>query len=83
MKINVKNIPEDGLVINQEIAPESIGLSEDDIHLSSPLLTSGKVERLFDSVLARIEMLANYTGSCSLCLCCCADRRRLLRTPPY
>lgn len=68
MKIRVKDIPLDGLVIQKTIPPEAIDLAPGDIPCVTPLTLDGLVEKAGSEILAEVQVSADYQFECSRCL---------------
>lgn len=60
MKIKVKEIPREGLEIDENISAAVIGLSGDDLKVVSPLQIRGVVHKARDTVNAALEVAGEY-----------------------
>ncbi len=68
MKIAVRTIPSAGLELNETVEPITIGLSRDDISGILPLVVTGTVKRVGDTLLAHTKVKTRYAMECSRCL---------------
>ncbi len=68
MKILIKEIPRDGLNLTQDVEPVTIGLNADECPCVSPLHVKGHVQKAENTVLAHIEVKAQFLYTCSRCL---------------
>ena len=75
MKVKIRDIPSEGLELIQSVSPSSLGLSEEDIHVSSPLTVKAHLERFEDTVTVRTEVRGRYSFICARCLDTVEDTR--------
>lgn len=69
MKINLRDIPLEGLDLACDISQELIGeRKDDDFHFIGPLKMKAHVEKLEDTVIARANVESKYSSICSRCL---------------
>lgn len=69
MRIQVRDIPYEGLICTEDILPENLDLQEDEIiHLLSPLHIQAKVERVKQTVFVHAEVEGKYAFTCDRCL---------------
>lgn len=68
MKIKVKEIPRDGLQINETIDAEKIGLIDDEFKVVSPLKITGEVHRSRTTITSELQVSGKYEFSCARCL---------------
>ncbi len=68
IKFPLKDINSKGLDIAQTVPKESIGLSDEEIDLRSPVTIKAKLERIDGQVIARTRVSADFGYLCSRCL---------------
>jgi len=68
MKVKIRDIPSEGLELIQSVPPSSLGLSEEDIPVSSLLTVKAHLERFEDTVTVRTEVRGRYSFICARCL---------------
>lgn len=68
MKIRVRDIPYEGLVIQKTVSAPDLNLAPGDIPCVTPLRLDGLVEKVDEEILARINITAGYQFECSRCL---------------
>jgi len=68
IKISVRDISSKGMDIDQTFPKESIGLSDEEIDLRSPIHVKARVERAGNSVVAQTTVAAEHGYMCARCL---------------
>lgn len=71
MKFSVHQIKRDGLFLDEDVKPKSIGFSDEEIEeigLKSDIGLKAKLERIDGGILARAEVEATYAYTCGRCL---------------
>ena len=69
IKIHLKDIGPEGIVIDQQIATEVMELTDKDpVQVVAPLKVQAKVERIGDTVLAHTDVQTRYHALCYRCL---------------
>ena len=68
MKIFVRDIPRDGLDINEECTAAEIGLEPVDVDLKSKLKIQSLVQRVDNTVLVHSKVIATVGYFCARCL---------------
>ena len=69
MKIYIKDIRQEGLHVIEKILPESLGFTKDDVlFFSKPLTFDANLERIDDTVLARVNVSGSFATICARCL---------------
>ena len=69
IKIHLKDISPEGIVVNQQIATEVMELTDKDpVQVVAPLKVQAKVERIGDTVLAHTDVHTSYHAFCYRCL---------------
>ncbi len=68
IKISLRDITSKGLVVNQTIPKEGIGLSDEEIDLHSPITVKANLERVGDVVNATAHVEADFGFLCARCL---------------
>ena len=69
IKINLKDIRPEGVVIHEQIAEEAMEFTKDELfHFVKPLAVDAKVEKFDDIVLAKTKIATRYMSFCSRCL---------------
>ena len=68
MRIIVKQIPEEGLYLKEQIRPEELDLDTDLIKLRSPVNVEGRVTRITNALTVELDVRADFSVECSRCL---------------
>lgn len=68
MKINVNEIPKDGLVLEEISSGKDLDLERKDLEFNKPVKIEVTVNRKYDNVLIHLKVEANAEFSCSRCL---------------
>lgn len=68
MKLEIKKIPPEGLVLHEEINPVSLGLETEIIKLKRPVIADGRAERITNAVTVDLALDILLYTSCSRCL---------------
>ncbi len=68
MKLKVKEIPREGLEIQQDLAAGEIGLGADEIKLVNPLKVQGEVHKSRGLISADLVVAGKYEFLCARCL---------------
>jgi len=66
IKIKIKDIRPDGIEVSGQLEAEYIGLTEEDyLHFIKPVEVAAFVERVDDTVLAKIHVKSRYVSFCA------------------
>jgi uncharacterized protein len=68
VKIKVKEIPREGLEIDESMSTAAIGFNEDELKVAAPLKIRGLVHKTRDVVSAALEVAGEYDFFCVRCL---------------
>jgi uncharacterized protein len=70
MKINIRDIPSEGLELSEEKLPEDLGLTDDDFYIKfkGPISLKAFVEKVSDTVLAKVHVQGQLETVCARCL---------------
>jgi len=68
MKVNIRNIPHEGLDIERVMSAGELGLEADGFEFNSPLTVQVHLEKADEILIADVEVCGRYTFSCSRCL---------------
>ena len=68
MKINIAQIPPEGLEVSQEIDISALDLDRSDLKLISPVNVSAKLQKIVNVVSADVNVAAKVASICSRCL---------------
>jgi len=68
MKFSIRDVTSKGLVINQVLPKEGVGLSEEEIDVRSLITIYAKIERVDNQIIAHTKISADYGYMCSRCL---------------
>lgn len=68
MKIDVKQIPLDGLVLEENLAPSYYDLETDIVKFSSPIKIRAVISKITNAVTADLSLKASMQMDCSRCL---------------
>ena len=68
MRIIVKQVPEEGLYLKEEIKPAELDLETDLIKLRSPVKLSGRITRITNALTIDLNINAVIFADCSRCL---------------
>lgn len=76
MKVNIRNIPADGLDFDRTVAAEQIGLVDKDFKVLSPLNIRAFIEKADDAIIAHTTVEGAYEMTCGRCLDPIEKKRR-------
>lgn len=68
MKIKVDRISPQGLVVEEQVSPDVLGLSEGDIRLNGALKVRAQVSRVSDEIFVDLQLDGGLVMTCSRCL---------------
>lgn len=68
IKISVRDVSSKGIDIDQTFPKESIGLSDEEIDLRSPIHVKAHLERAGDAIVADTKIDADFGFLCARCL---------------
>ncbi len=68
MKIKISDIISAGLDISEQAMPRDIDIIEDFIDLDRPVLVKGRLERVDEFILAKLDVFFALNMSCARCL---------------
>jgi uncharacterized protein len=68
MKINAKQIPVEGLAIQENISPLSLDLETDLVKFSSPLKVKAQINKITNTVTVSLRLESAIKLNCSRCL---------------
>ena len=68
MKINVNEIPKNGLIFEKEINGENIDVNREDLHFIWPIQIVANVSKDQDNILINIDYNSKIKISCARCL---------------
>lgn len=68
MKINLRQIPQEGLILKEEIPAERLELNTENIKFSGPITVTAEVSRITNTVIAKLSLQAKADVVCSRCL---------------
>jgi len=68
VKIDVNQIPPEGLSLDEEISARALDLDTEVIKLASPVRVRGKVYRITNAVNVKLQLSASMRSICSRCL---------------
>jgi uncharacterized protein len=68
VKINIQQIPSEGFIIEEEIAPAALDLETESVKLPGPLKIRGEVTKITNAVVVKLVLEAKLHLYCSRCL---------------
>lgn len=68
IRIALRDISSKGLLIDQTIPKEGIGLSDEEVDISTPLTIHAELHRVNDTVFATTHLEADFGFLCARCL---------------
>lgn len=68
MKIEVNRIPDEGMVLEEEISPSVLDLDTQIIRFQGPIWAKAQVSRITNAVTVRVTLQAKALCTCSRCL---------------
>lgn len=68
MKINVNQIPPEGLIIEEEINPAALDLETEIVKLPKPVKAKAEVYRITNAISVKMAIEAGLRMNCSRCL---------------
>ena len=68
MKIELNQIPPEGLILVEEISPEKLDLETELIKFNGPVMVRARVEKITNAVTVRLTAEASMRSSCGRCL---------------
>ena len=68
MKIDVNQIPVEGLLLEEYLSPKDLELEAGDVNFPSPVRVRAQVSRITNAVSVKLEVQARLRFSCSRCL---------------
>lgn len=68
MKININQIPPEGLALEEVIDPEELGIDTEFIKFRKPVRVKAKILKITDTVIADIRLEVPMQIICSCCL---------------
>jgi uncharacterized protein len=68
VKININQIPAEGLVFEENIAPQALDLDTDIIKFLAPIKVRADITRITNAVTVELDLNAVMSISCSRCL---------------
>jgi len=68
MKINLRQIPQEGLILKDQISAERLELANENIKFSGPITVTAEVTRITNTVIAKLSLQAKADVVCSRCL---------------
>jgi uncharacterized protein len=68
MKIDINQIPDEGLILAEDFPPESLDLDTDFIKFAGPLRVNAEVTRITNALTVHLKMAALLKTTCSRCL---------------
>ena len=69
MKIFIRDIRQEGLHVIEPFPPEALGFTKDDVvRFSKPLIFDANIERVNDTVLARVNVTGDFESCCARCI---------------
>ena len=68
MKINLRQIPQEGLILKEEIPAERLELVTENIKFSGPITVTAEVSRITNAVIAKLSLQVEADVFCSRCL---------------
>ncbi len=68
MRISVKEISQKGFEFIKSLKPDELGLTKEDVNCVSPIEASVEVERILNSLTAKVQLKINAALVCDRCL---------------
>ncbi len=68
MKVKVKDIPRNGLKLDNTLSAEDLGLTDEEFKVATPLHVQGEVRKAEDSLVVDVEVEGKYEFTCARCL---------------
>ncbi len=68
MKIKIKEIPREGLEVDETLSAKEIGFDIDELKVVSPLAVIGEIHKVRELVSAELVVSGKYEFACSRCL---------------
>ncbi|MBM3249884.1 MAG: DUF177 domain-containing protein [Candidatus Omnitrophica bacterium] len=68
MKIDINQIPEEGLILAEDFPPESLDLDTDCVKFTTPLKVTVEATKITNAVHLHLNMAALLKATCSRCL---------------
>lgn len=68
MRINVNQIPPEGLALLEEIPAAGLELEAEGLKFAGPLKVSGRINRVTNAVIAKLSVSADILMVCGRCL---------------
>lgn len=68
MKVFLRDIPYEGLTVQENVTAEELGLGQETFSCSGPLAISVVFEKAEDVLLAQVTVTGSYELNCSRCL---------------
>ncbi len=68
LKISVRDVTSNGLVLSEKVDQAAIGLSDNDVQYLSPIAIKAKVERVENTILAHVTVDGDFSLVCARCL---------------
>jgi uncharacterized metal-binding protein YceD (DUF177 family) len=68
VKIEVRQIPPEGLALSEEISAKDLDLETEIISFQSPIRIEARAQRITDTLIVRLNISARMSETCSRCL---------------
>ena len=68
MKININQVPQEGLYFEEQISPGQLDLETDLIKFHSPIKVAARVTRITNALTVDLNIAAEIFADCSRCL---------------
>ena len=68
MKINIDQIPQQGLIFEEEVSPASLELDTEIARLLGPIQIKAEISKITNAVIADLDLSAGLSLVCSRCL---------------
>jgi len=68
VKIEVRQIPPEGLTLSEEISAKDLDLETEIISFQSPIRIEARVQRITNTLVLRLNINATMSETCSRCL---------------
>ena len=68
MKIEIRQIPPEGLTLREEIGPKELDLDTETVSLELPIIVEAFAQRVTNAVVARLNITGTMNEVCSRCL---------------
>ena len=68
MKININQIPLEGLIIDEEITAKALDVETDTVKLRGPIMLEAEISKITNAVTVKLSLSAKLSLVCGRCL---------------